>query len=176
MGSRLRTRSTPELMRLYGQILDVLGDREVVRTRNAPTGDYAEWLVAKATGGFLAGRSEKSWDVCTKSKADQHRRGSKKCATNGVHLQVKARVVSDKESQPALSPFRSWMFDALVIVLFSDTYDVLRVAKIPCSVVKTARGRYWSRHVNGNVVYAKEDLLKAGNPSYWTRRLQEAAA
>lgn len=149
----------------------MLSSREVVRSRNAPTGDYAEWLVAKATRGFLAARSEKSWDVCTKS--DHHPNGQ--CLKKGQHIQVKARVVSDKDAQPALSPFRSWTFDALVIVLFSATYEVLSAAKIPRTVVEGAPGTYWSKHVNGYVAYAKKDLILRGNPNYWTRRLQEAA-
>jgi hypothetical protein len=173
MKSELSRRSTPQLMSLYGRILDVLGGRDVVRTRNAPTGDYAEWLVAKATRGYLATRSEKSWDVCT--KLNHHPKGSQVCGKGGEHLQVKARVVADENRQPALSPFRSWKFDSLVIVLFSDTYEVLKAAKVPRAVVEGAQGRYWSRHVNGDVVYAKKDLLSQGNPGYWTRELREAA-
>ena len=35
----------------------------MIRTENAPVGDYAEYLVARALGGQLAPNSEKSWDV-----------------------------------------------------------------------------------------------------------------
>ena len=35
----------------------------MIRTENAPVGDYAEYLVWTALGGKLAPNSEKSWDV-----------------------------------------------------------------------------------------------------------------
>jgi hypothetical protein len=44
-------------------ILAELRRRGVIRTGNAPAGDYAELLVQRASGGELAPNSEKSWDV-----------------------------------------------------------------------------------------------------------------
>ena len=55
--------STRALLRLYSEILTELLQRGVVRSRNAPAGDLAEWLVARAYGGKLAPPSAKSWDV-----------------------------------------------------------------------------------------------------------------
>ena len=43
--------SIPELFALYGGILRELRERKIVRTANAPTGDYAEYLVAGAQEG-----------------------------------------------------------------------------------------------------------------------------
>lgn len=76
----LSTLSESGLFSLYRAILSELKDRGVIRTENAPVGDYAEYLVATALGGQLAPNSEKSWDVLTK---------------DGEKLQVKARVVSE---------------------------------------------------------------------------------
>ena len=89
----LEQRSTPELFALYRSILRQLSDRGVVRTENAPVGDYAEFLVKRALGGTLATNSEKSFDV----KVDE------------LRIQVKARVVSDqrKSGQLQLSPLPS---------------------------------------------------------------------
>jgi hypothetical protein len=80
----------------------------VIRTENAPVGDYTEYLVATALGGQLAPNSEKAWDVL---------------GDDGEKLQVKARVVSDpaEPGQLQLSPFRSFGFDSAVIVLLSAT-------------------------------------------------------
>lgn len=83
-------------------------------------GDYAEYLVARAVQGQLAPNSEKAWDVL---------------APDGEKLQVKARVVSDPPApgQLQLSPFRSFGFDAAVIVLLSNAdYRIWRASKLPC--------------------------------------------
>jgi len=37
----------------------------VIRTTNAPAGDYAEWVVQRATMGELAPNSQSSWDLET---------------------------------------------------------------------------------------------------------------
>jgi hypothetical protein len=96
--------TTGELLALSRGILAELRRRGVIRSGNAPAGDYAELLVQRATGGELAPNSQKSWDVETPT---------------GVHLQVKARVVTNPNAsgERQLSVFRSWEFDAAVIVL-----------------------------------------------------------
>lgn len=83
---RLRAeRVTPEqtvaqLLAGHARSLAGLRRRGVVRSANAPAGDYAEWLVAKALGGGLAeSLSAKSWDV--KLPSDER-------------IQVKTRLVS----------------------------------------------------------------------------------
>lgn len=56
----LTQRPTSELLALSKAIVTELRSRGVVRTANAPAGDYAEYLVALAYGGELAPNSEKS--------------------------------------------------------------------------------------------------------------------
>src|SRR5215471_1772601 len=115
----LSTLSESDLFFLYRAILSELKGRGVIRTENAPAGDYAEYLVATALGGELAPNSEKSWDVL---------------GNDGEKLQVKARVVSDpaEPDQLQLSPFRSFSFDSAVIVLLSATdYTVSQASKVP---------------------------------------------
>jgi hypothetical protein len=144
----LSTFSEPALFSLYRAILSELKSRGVIRTENAPVGDYAEYLVAAALGGHLAPNSEKSWDVLGK---------------DGEKLQVKARVVSDppEPGQLQLSPFRSFGFDSAVIVLLSAAdYAVARAAKVPRHVVESsARHR---QHVNGKVLLARPEIM--GHP------------
>ena len=108
----LSTFSESGLFSLYRAILGELKSRGVIRTENAPVGDYAEYLVATALGGQLAPNSEKAWDVL---------------GNDGEKLQVKARVVADpaEPGQLQLSPFRSFGFDSAVIVL-------LRPPTTPC--------------------------------------------
>jgi hypothetical protein len=111
--------------------------RGVVRSNNAPAGDYAEWLVAKGLGGTLADTfSEKSWDV--------------RLATN-ERVQVKTRVVSvpTRPGQLQTSPFRSWDFElAAFLLLRAEDYTVVKAALVPVAVV-IEHGR-WRQHVNGH--------------------------
>lgn len=126
----LETTSTKSLLRLYGQILTELLRRGVVRSRNAPAGDLAETLVARAYGGTLAAKSEKSWDV---------RAGDQK-------IQVKCRVVENGSRRTQqFSPFRSWDFDSCVFVLLDSlSYDVVRALEVDVDDVQaTSRRVEW---------------------------------
>jgi hypothetical protein len=116
--------STRELLRFYARILTELARRGVVRSRNAPAGDLAEFLVARAYNGKLAAPSEKSWDV----------------DAAGRKLQVKCRVIdSAAKRTQQFSPFRSWGFDACVFVLLdSTTYEVIRALEIDVSNVESS--------------------------------------
>lgn len=149
---------TGELLALSRAILAELRKRGVIRTGNAPAGDYAELLVRVATGGELAPNSQRSWDVLTPA---------------GERLQVKARVVTNPASagERQLSVFRSWDFDAAVIVLFDDEFRVWRAARLP---VETLRDRArFVEHVRGHRILARDELLDAGED--WTELLRVAA-
>lgn len=147
---------TPELFRMYRGILRELTRRGIVRTMNAPAGDYAEYLVAALTDGELADNSEKSWDIRTAA---------------GERLQVKCRVVQQGgRGQRQLSPFRTWDFDRAVIVLFDDDYSVYRCVALPVDVVR-AHGTY-RKHVNGDVVRATDALLNHDAAEDLTDRLK----
>jgi hypothetical protein len=144
----LSTFSESGLFFLYRAILSELKSRGVIRTENAPVGDYAEYLVAAALSGQLAPNSEKSWDVLGK---------------DGEKLQVKARVVAEpvQPGQLQLSPFRSFRFDSAVIVLLSATdYTVSRASKVPRHVVESLATH--RKHVNGKVLFARPEIM--GHP------------
>jgi hypothetical protein len=85
--------SDSELFALYGSVMGELLRRHLVRTANAPAGDYAQYLVAKALGGELAPNSEKSWDVKT---------------LEGKRVQVKGRVVANPPNQAQRHLRCSW--------------------------------------------------------------------
>jgi hypothetical protein len=151
--------SVAELGRLYRRILSELRRRGVLRTGNPPVGEYAEWLVVRATGGLLAANpSQSSWDVE---------------APDGELLQVKSRFVTSPTNagERQLSPFRSWEFDAAVIVLFDDEFTVWRAAKVPRSVVEGASAD--NPYVGGRRVFATNGLLDRGED--WTGLLKAAA-
>lgn len=150
----LNKMSIGELLGLSREVLAELRERKVLRTANAPTGDYAEWLVQRATRGKLEPNSKSSWDLET---------------SDGERLQVKARVVVNPRDrgQRQLSPFRSWDFNAAVIVLFDDEFEVWKAAWL--SVAKLKQCARYAKHINGNLVFATDELLSNGED--WTERL-----
>ena len=119
----VRSLTVRDLLRLSARIVTELNNRGVVRSRNAPAGDLAEYLVARAFHGRLAEPSVKSWDV---------QAGDRK-------LQVKCRLIDPgSRRSESFSPFRSWEFDACVFMaLDCHSYDVLWAVEIPMAAVKT---------------------------------------
>jgi hypothetical protein len=141
--------ATGELLSLSRAILAELRHREVIRSGNAPAGDYAELLVRVATGGELAPASQKSWDVI---------------APDGERLQVKARVVTNprRAGERQLSVFRSWDFDAAVVVFLDDEFRVWRATRLPAATLKQVSR--FVEHVKGYRVIANDALLEQGVP------------
>jgi hypothetical protein len=129
--------SVPDLLGRYAAILQELQDRGVVRTRNAPLGDYAEYLAAQVYGGTLEPNSVKSYDLL---------------AADGRRVQVKARTVGPGTRVGAVfSVFRSFDFDVAVLITFdSATYALRQAREVPVTDLETA-GRH-SAHVNGRLI------------------------
>jgi hypothetical protein len=152
-----------ELLSSYAKLLAELRERGVVRSANAPAGDYAEWLCSQALGATLVDNfSVKSHDLVL---------------SDGRRVQVKARVTSDppKAGQLQTSPFRSWDFDLAAFVLFRDyDYAVRRAVLLPVEVVR-ARSTFRS-HVNGSVVMMRDALLDHENAEDITDRLRAATS
>jgi hypothetical protein len=152
-----------ELLSSYAQILAELRERGVVRSANAPAGDYAEWLCSRALGATLVDNfSVKSHDLLL---------------ADGRRVQVKARVTSEppKAGQLQTSPFRSWDFDLAALVLLRDyDYAVRRAVLLPMEVVR-ARSTFRS-HVNGSVVMMRGALLDHKDAEDITDRLRAATS
>jgi len=149
-----------ELLAAYRSILHELRRRGVIRTDNAPTGDYAEYLIARHTDGELAPNSKKSWDVR---------------AADGRLLQVKARVSPEGSAAGTrqLSAIRSWSFDQLAVVLFDDDYSVRRAVLMSEKVAReTAR---YIPHVNGYRVMANDEFLDRPDAIDITEELRTVA-
>ena len=135
--------STRDLLRLYGAILSELVRRQVIRSRNAPAGEYAEYLAMVVYDGVLAPLSTKSSDLR---------------AQDGRLVQVKSRVVVSGQSGN-FSFFRSWAFDVCAFVKFdSETYDVISAIEVPIEAVRALSTV--SAHVNGSRIRLRENLFK----------------
>lgn len=126
---------TPELLGRYALILAELRARDVVRTANAPIGDYAEYLAQRVYGGTLASNSVKSYDLLT---ADNR------------HIQVKARAVGRSAKRTTkFSAFRSFHFDVASFLLFDASSYALLWAREMTSEQAKAAARH-SDHVNAD--------------------------
>ena len=132
----LNDTSNQNLMRLYGDVIDELRSRKVIRTGNAPLGDYAEHLFAKAFGWSLANNSAASFDAMDGA---------------GLRFQIKARRLrSNSPGERQLGVMRALpdaKFDMLAAVLFDRRFDVYRAALIPHSVA--VERAVYIPHVNG---------------------------
>ena len=115
--------------------------------QHAPQGDWAELLVARAYEGELAPNSEKSWDVRSH---------------DGRTLQVKCRVLDpDRVGSNGTSPFRSWDFDASVVVLLWPI-DLSVARAVEFTVDQTREHSRWRTHVNGAVLIPNHAVMDVG--------------
>ena len=123
-----------DLLGQYSAILAELRRRGVVRTGNAPLGDYAEHLAQQVYGGTIEPNSKKGYDIA---------------AADGRLVQVKARTLNSATSPSAtFSAFRTFGFDVATFLAFDGgTYDLLWAREMaPADIQEIAR---WSKHVNG---------------------------
>lgn len=146
MTIEVKTATLAELFASYRAILGELKRRKIVRTENAPAGDYAEYLVCKALGGTLAPNSERSFDLTAPERG---------------RIQVKCRITDPSGANPRtqLSPFRSFDFDLAAIVLLNADYSVGRAVLVPVATIQANASH--RPHVNGHVVHARPALLDA---------------
>ncbi len=160
LGREIEGLAVNELLSSFRQILHELRRRGLIRTLNAPTGDYAEFLVGRYFGVDLLGNSHRSADLVTK---------------DGIRVQVKARIVTGAgKGERQLSVIRSWEFDRLAVVLFDDNYVVHRAALIPVDLVRD-RSRD-APYVRGAIVFATDALFDAPGVEDMTSDLRRVAA
>lgn len=138
----LETASLADLFTLYGHILDELEHRDVVRTRNQPLGDYAEWLTWQALAGKQStNKSEKAYDLTANLGAGLlGGTGPDAGGHDGARIQVKSRSVSPKTraGQLETSPFHADGLDYLALVLHeASDYAVRQAVLLPLKTALT---------------------------------------
>ncbi|MFA9595586.1 DUF6998 domain-containing protein [Citrobacter telavivensis] len=141
----LASLSNLELLSLHSKILTVLRSREVIRTKNNPVGDYAEWLVSKALGMTLLSNSSAGADAID---------------ADGMKVQIKARRVTPDNPSRQLSALRNYEaadFDYLIAVIFDENYNILDSYKIPHEVIRDYARH--SVHVNAHIINLKGAIL-----------------
>ncbi|WP_439502531.1 hypothetical protein [Aminobacter ciceronei] len=119
----MRVASVRDLLILHSQIMDELRERDIVRTANAPLGDYAELLFATAFGWSLEGNSSTGHDATDAA---------------GIRYQVKSRRLTPRNPSRQLSAIRrlpEHTFDFVAGVLFDELYRVTKAILIPHAVI-----------------------------------------
>jgi len=118
-----------DLLRLNADAVVELRGRGVVRTLNAPLGDYAEWLFCQAF----------HWEVADNSTKDVDARDDE-----GTRYQIKGRRLVQPNTSRQLGAIRRLderNFDVLAAVLFDADFSVMRAALIPHSLVLASAKR-----------------------------------
>lgn len=157
----IRSATVGRLLRTYGEVLDELRARGVLRTGNSPLGDYAERLFAGAFGWELSGNSAAGYD-----------------ALDGeTRYQIKARRLATRRASRQLSALRKLPekpFDILAAVLFHSDFTVLRAALIPHDVVVNIARR--TEHTNSWRLMLTDAVWDLAGVEDVTERLREVAA
>ena len=118
----LEAKSVADLLAIHVAAMEELRRRNVLRSANNPTGDFAEYLFCRAFGWIQENNSAKAFDA-----TDQ----------DGNRYQIKGRRVHRRNKSRQLSAIRTIDgFDVLAAVLFDDDYRIMRAALIPASVVR----------------------------------------
>ena len=136
----LKLMSGRELLRLYGDVLEALREKNIVKTANNPVADYAELLVCRALGLRQQANSNKGFDA--------------EDPTTGERYEIKARRRTVHNVRPTrLSPIRNLEeqhFQFLVVVQFNPDFTVERAVRLPWGAIQFVSSN--SRHVSGRIV------------------------
>jgi hypothetical protein len=130
-----------ELLATHSAVLDELRHRNVIRTKNNPTGDFAEWLVSTKLGLTLEANSAMGFDATD---------------SQGLRYQIKGRRVTPENNSTQLGVIRNLDgndFDFLVAVVFDANWQVKYAAKIPHQTVHLLAT--FRPHVNGHTMHLR---------------------
>lgn len=128
----VRAASVGKLLAGYGAILEQLREREIVRSSNNPVSDYSELLFCRAFGWQRENNSTAGYDAKDRQ---------------GIRYQIKGRRLARHNRSRQLNIERK-PFDKLAGLLMDETFQVIRAAIIPFSVVRdqttySAHANYW---------------------------------
>ena len=143
--SDLKSYTIFELLGYFSSVLDELKQRGVVRTRNNPVADYAEWLTAKSLSLSLEPNSRACYDAIDSKKE---------------RFQIKCRRLDPKNVSRQLSVIRNLEingFDYLIGILFENDFKVKEAYKIPYHIIK--KYSRFSKHQNGYLLNMRGKLL-----------------
>jgi hypothetical protein len=158
----LPTAKVNTLLGLHAEILEELRKREIVRSSNAPLGDYAELLFSRAFSWKLQNNSASGHDA-----ADE----------GGLRYQIKSRRITSHNQSRQLSfigrlPDKTFNF--LAGALFNADYSVYRAAIVPHSLLLPLSR--FSKHANGWLFKLEDEIWTMSGVRDVTDELRAAAA
>jgi len=115
-----------EVAKAWARCMRALRARDLVRTANAPVGDYAERICCERFGLERRGFSEKSIDALD---------------ADGIRYQIKARRLTPENRSRQLGAIRDVEeepFDVLLAVFFNEDLDLEEIWHVPHEVVTEA--------------------------------------
>lgn len=154
---RLSRLTVLSLLRTHSRILDELKRRGVLRTKNNPVADYAEWVVAKGLRLRLMGNSRSGYDATDR---------------RGARYQIKGRRITAHNPSTQLGSIRNLPrheFDVLIAVIFNSDYSIRYCVSMPHSAV--LRLANYRKHTNSWVMHARPTIIKAKGVRNITARM-----
>ncbi len=156
--SEFSSHSDSDLLRLHARAIEELKRRGVLRTKNNPVGDYAEWLVADRMGMTLETKSKAGFDAVDPA---------------GVRYQIKARRVTPDNGSRQLGVIRKLDaadFDQLLGILFDAEFSVMAAYMIPHTAVPEYAT--FRAHQNGHILHLRGKVLADPRVRDVTSKLQ----
>jgi len=158
-GIDLTTFGNHEILTLFSDIMEELGNRGLIRSKNNPVADYAEHLVCRAFSLVVAEKSTKGYDATD---------------ANGKKYEIKSRRYSVRSKPTRFSAIRdleTQHFDILAAVLFSQDFTVQRAVFLPYPTVRQIAFR--QEHVNGWILPIRDSLWSADRAVDVTEALRQ---
>ncbi|MFA6320280.1 MAG: hypothetical protein WCY36_00290 [Candidatus Omnitrophota bacterium] len=151
-----------KILILFGDLMDELKKRGVVRTRNNPVADYAEWLTVRVFSLGIQTSSNKGFDAIDKK---------------GIRYQIKGRRLDASNPSRQLGVIRDLDkkgFDFLIAIIFNKDFTIHDAYKIPHELI----GEYarYSKHQNGYILHLKGKILLAKGVENITGALSKVSA
>jgi len=136
-----------KLLQLYGNLMEELRRRKLVRSSNNPVSDYAEKIVCERLRLLQAAKSSKGYDAVDEN--------------TGVKYQIKARRLTRHNKSRQLGVIRNLtqkLFDYLIAVIFDESFKPIEIWRIPRETIpKYAR---FSKHQNGYILVITGKILE----------------
>lgn len=133
-----------QLFALYGQVLEALRTRGIIRSANNPVADLAEGLCKRALRLDLARKSTTGYDGKDPS---------------GRRIEIKARRITRENGSRQLSAIRGMgdrHFDFLAGILFKADFSVWKACLIPHKTVKAHAT--FDKHTNSHRLLLRDSV------------------
>ena len=144
--NKLKSLNEKDLLVLYGDLMEELRKRGVIRSSNNPVADYAEYIVARKLGLKLQTGSNKGFDAKDRK---------------GLRYQIKSRRITAHNKSLQLGVIRNLKdrpFDILVAIIFNSDFSINKIYKIPFEVIK--KHARFSKHQNGHILILRGKILQ----------------